>query len=144
MAAPEDLAKHGIGWTILHTTVPYNRIVEWLDEHENGLVLNMPVPDETAIPFFAMEQLGEYMLAILRDPKKWDGEMNVRQDTDNPGKEVHAIADTLTPTQIAARLSKISRRPVDTTHPTRGQFMSLESHERLTCLWDAWAQLVRQ
>lgn len=57
---------------------------------------------------------------------------------------MHAISELMTPTQIAARLSKVSRRPVDTMHPTREEFMSFESHERLALRWDAWAQLVRQ
>jgi hypothetical protein len=56
---------------------------------------------------------------------------------------MHAIADVMSPMQIVARLSKLSRQPVDTMHPTREEFLSFESHDRLTLRWDAWAQLVR-
>jgi hypothetical protein len=59
--------------TVLHTTVPYNRITEWLEDSDRGLVLNVPVPDDTAMPLFAIEQTGDYVLAALRNPKKWAG-----------------------------------------------------------------------
>lgn len=62
--------------------------------------------------------------------------------TPTPGQEMHAIASVMTPSEIAARLSKLARRPVDTMHPTREEFNSFETHERLACRWDAWAQLV--
>lgn len=56
---------------------------------------------------------------------------------------MYCQSELFTPTEIAALLSKMSGRKVDTAHVTRAQFDSLESHERLTCRWDAWAQLVR-
>lgn len=57
---------------------------------------------------------------------------------------MHAITDSFTPRALAAHLSKVSRRPVDTAHITRKEFDSLESHERLTLKWDAWNKLVRK
>lgn len=61
---------------------------------------------------------------------------------DSAGKDMHAITESFTPQEMAARLSKMARRPVDTKHITRQEFDSLESHERLTLRWDAWNQLV--
>ncbi|CAK9787086.1 NAD(P)-binding protein [Cutaneotrichosporon oleaginosum] len=130
-STPEDLRRLGVPHTVLHTSVPFSRLIEWLEESDTGLVLNFPVPDDCSVPFFAIEQTGEYVLAALRNPKKW------------VGNDMHAISDQATPLGMAARLSKLARRPVDTRHVTRAEFDSLESHERLTLRWDAWNQLVR-
>ncbi|KAL1412597.1 hypothetical protein Q8F55_000344 [Vanrija albida] len=130
--APEELLSAGVPTTTLHSSVPYNRIVTWLRNGTNGsLILDIPVPDDTKIPFFAIEQTGDYVLAALNNPKRW------------VGKDMYAQSELFTPTEIAAVLSKVSGRKVETAHVTRAQFDSLESHERLTCRWDAWAQLVR-
>ena len=59
--------------------MPFNRITEWLEDSPKGLVLNVPVPDDTAIPFFSSEQTGDYVLAALRNPKKWAGKSNQTQ-----------------------------------------------------------------
>lgn len=56
---------------------------------------------------------------------------------------MHAISEVMTPPALASRLTKLARRPVSTAHVTREEFASLETHERLACKWDAWAQLVR-
>jgi uncharacterized protein YbjT (DUF2867 family) len=130
-STPEDLRRLGVPHTVLHTSVPFSRLTEWLEEGDKGLVLNLPVPDECAVPWFAIEQTGEYVLAALRNPRKW------------VGNDMHAISDTYTPLSMAARLSRMARRPVVTRHVTRADFDSLESHERLTLRWDAWNQLVR-
>lgn len=60
--------------TVLHTTVPYTRICEWLKDGPDGLVLDVPIPDDIALPMFAVEQTGDYVLAALRNPKRWAGE----------------------------------------------------------------------
>lgn len=93
--------------------------------------VNLPVPDETPIPWFAIEQLGEYVLAALRNPQKW------------LGADMHAITEIMSPLALACRLSKLARREITTAHVTRAEFDSLEFHEKLACKWDAWAQLVR-
>ncbi|TXT13012.1 hypothetical protein VHUM_01413 [Vanrija humicola] len=130
--APEELISAGVPTTTLHSSVPYNRIVSWLRNGPNGtLILDIPVPDDTKIPFYAIEQTGEYVLAALHNPKRW------------VGKDMYCQQELFTPTEIAALLTKVSGRKVETAHVTRAQFDSLESHERLTCRWDAWAQLVR-
>lgn len=36
-------------------------------------LLTIPVPDETVLPGFALEQTGEFVLAALRNPKKYVG-----------------------------------------------------------------------
>lgn len=71
--APNVLEENGIVTTILHTSVPFNRITEWLEDGPKGLVFNVPVPDDTPIPLFAIEQTGDYVLAALKNPKKWAG-----------------------------------------------------------------------
>lgn len=74
-SAPEELLSAGVPTTTLHSSVPYNRVVTWLRNGPDGsLILDIPVPDDTKIPFFAIEQTGEYVLAALNNPKRWVGE----------------------------------------------------------------------
>lgn len=63
--------------TVLHTSVPFNRIDTWLEDKGDGFVVNLPVPDETQIPWFSSEQTGEYVLAALENPKRWLGGFTV-------------------------------------------------------------------
>ncbi|BEI83711.1 hypothetical protein CcaverHIS002_0403150 [Cutaneotrichosporon cavernicola] len=130
-STPEELRRLGVPHTVLHTSVPFSRLNEWLVPTDKGLLLDLPVPDDTSIPWFAVEQTGDYVLAALRNPKKW------------VGHDMHAISDKYTPVSMAARLNRMARRPVATNGVTKADFDSLESHERLTLRWDAWNQLVR-
>ncbi|GMK58951.1 hypothetical protein CspeluHIS016_0603930 [Cutaneotrichosporon spelunceum] len=130
-STPQELCRLGVSHTVLHTSVPFSRLTEWVKPAEEGLLLDLPVPDDTRIPWFAVEQMGDYVLAALRNPTKW------------VSNDMHAISDKYTPASMAARLSRMTRRPVATNHVTRAEFDSLASHERLTLRWDAWNQLVR-
>lgn len=39
----------------------------------NRYLLTIPVPDDTILPGFALEQTGEFVLAALKSPKKYIG-----------------------------------------------------------------------
>jgi hypothetical protein len=42
-------------------------------DNTDRFLLTIPVPDDTILPGFALEQTGEFVLAALKSPKKYIG-----------------------------------------------------------------------
>lgn len=135
MEAQAELWKRGIAHTVLHTTVPYGRVREWLRRDGDRWILECPIPDDIKMPMYALEQTGLYVINTLK------AHLCSKQRR-YPGEDVHAIGEWLTPLEIAKKIQKISKIPVDTAHVSLAEFASLETHERLTVRWDAWNQLI--
>lgn len=136
--AQAELVKRGIAHTVLHTTVPYGRVREWLVRRGDRWLLDCPIPDDIKMPMYALEQTGLYVISTLKAALA----PAHRLHRTSPGEDVHAIGEWLTPTELAGKLARISKLPVDTAHVSRAAFASLETHERLTVRWDAWNQLI--
>lgn len=133
--AQAELCKRGIAHTVLHTTVPYGRVREWLVRRGDRWVLECPIPDDIKMPMYALEQTGLYVISTIK--------AHIRKHVRlTPGEDVHAIGEWLTPLELARKIARVAKLPVDTAHVSRAEFASLETHERLTVRWDAWNQLI--
>jgi len=65
---------------MLYTSHAYNDFLylnhftkDAASENPDRFLLTIPVPDDTVLPGFALEQTGEFVLAALRNPKKYVG-----------------------------------------------------------------------
>lgn len=146
--AQAELAKRNIAHTVLHTTVPYGRVRDWLKRDGNKWILDCPIPDDIKMPMYALEQTGLYVISTLKSHLAAAGKLSANGKAEGkkpkhcPPDDMHAIGEWLSPAELARKLNKISRLPVDTAHVTRAEFDSLEFHDRLTVRWDAWNQLM--
>ena len=68
----------------------------------NGLVLQVAAPDSTPLVNYAPQQTGGWVLAIVKDPKKYIG------------KRVDAISEYVTVGEWAKILSEVIGKPVRT------------------------------
>jgi uncharacterized protein YbjT (DUF2867 family) len=79
-------------------------------EDDGTFTLNIPAPDDTPIPNFAVEQTGGWVAAILKDPKKYIGQ------------RVDACGEETTLGEWAATLSEVSGKKVKTLGIPGGEF----------------------
>jgi hypothetical protein len=69
--------------TLLYTSHAYsdflhlNHLERDSSSSEERYILSIPVPDDTVLPGYAVEQTGEWVLAVLQARGKWIGELHV-------------------------------------------------------------------
>jgi uncharacterized protein YbjT (DUF2867 family) len=51
--------KSGVPYTLLYTIYYFSNVLSQIKETPEGLLLDLPMPDDTVIPSFAVEQTGE-------------------------------------------------------------------------------------
>jgi hypothetical protein len=68
---------------MLYTSHAYNDFLylnhftkDSASDNPDRFLLTIPVPDDTILPGFALEQTGEFVLAALKSPKKYVGKSN--------------------------------------------------------------------
>ena len=70
--------------TFLYTSHAYSDFLylhyftkDQTSDNPDRFLLTIPVPDDTILPGFALEQTGEFVLAALKSPKKYVGQYKV-------------------------------------------------------------------
>ena len=70
--------------TMLYTSHAYNDFLylnhftkDSASDNPDRFLLTIPVPDDTILPGFALEQTGEFVLAALKSPKKYVGKLSL-------------------------------------------------------------------
>lgn len=100
-------------------------------------LITIPVPDDTILPGFALEQTGEFVLAALRNPKRYAGMFSLYRASSassghtaetSIGQDIHACGSTPTLREMATMLSKATGKNIDTLHLTKDEFYS-EKHK---------------
>lgn len=110
--------------TYLYTCTPFSDVLHHLSRQgENDYLLAFPITDDTALPGFPVEQTGEWVKVAMAHPDKWAGQI------------MHACTEHPTPSDIAATLSGISEKHVDTAHLSRDAFYSPEHQARVGLNW---------
>ncbi|KAF8322574.1 NAD(P)-binding protein [Clavulina sp. PMI_390] len=100
------LAESGIPvWTLYYTSCYISNfakpVIQFLKKDSDGLFfIDIPVPPDTVIPFFHGGESGKWVLPMFKDPSKYNGQ------------RVDAVAEFLTPRQIAETIKRVTGVPV--------------------------------
>lgn len=99
-------------------------------------LITIPVPDDTVLPGFALEQTGEFVLAALKNPKRYAGRsLMIVSATDFAdavaGQDIHACGSTPTLRDMATMLSKATGKNIDTLRLTKDDFYSEKHKEQV-------------
>ncbi|WWC95702.1 hypothetical protein V866_002567 [Kwoniella sp. B9012] len=116
---------HGIHHHLHHTNIyactyfsniyKFNYLTK--DDQGDKWVLGWPLPDDTPILSYAVEQTGVWVKKAFLDHKTWSG------------KDIQICSDSITPLQMAEELSKLSNQNVVTLGLTKEDFYS-EKHSK--------------
>ncbi|KAK8853505.1 hypothetical protein IAR55_004212 [Kwoniella newhampshirensis] len=82
------------------------------DANANGWTVTFPVPDNTLVSSYAVEQTGLWVVEALKKPEQW------------LGKVMQVCSSCITVTEMAECLSRVSGSQVDRLHLTKEQFYS--------------------
>ncbi|WWD20448.1 hypothetical protein CI109_104924 [Kwoniella shandongensis] len=88
-------------------------------KNKDEWILGLPVPDDTKVAGFAVEQLGEWVKKAFLDHKSW------------AGKDMQICSEYITPTNMAEIISKTMGMKVRTLGMTREAFSSQKHRKNL-------------
>nr|XP_018260144.1 uncharacterized protein I303_07061 [Kwoniella dejecticola CBS 10117]OBR82302.1 hypothetical protein I303_07061 [Kwoniella dejecticola CBS 10117] len=116
-------AHHNVHWTNIYPCTYFSNIYKFsyltYNKEKGCWVLGWPLPDDTLIPSYAVEQTGIWVKKAFLDHKIWRG------------KDMQVCSDMITPLQMAEHLSQLSGRKVVTLGLTKEVFHSEEFKKQL-------------
>nr|XP_019003427.1 uncharacterized protein I203_03570 [Kwoniella mangroviensis CBS 8507]OCF66888.1 hypothetical protein I203_03570 [Kwoniella mangroviensis CBS 8507] len=112
---------HDLHYTDIYACTYFSNIYKFnyltRDDQGDKWVLGWPMPDDTPILSYAVEQTGVWVKKAFLDHTTWSG------------KDIQICSDSVTPLQIAEELSKLSNQNVVTLGLTKEDFYS-EKHKK--------------
>ena len=126
--------------TFFYTCTPFSTIVRkkriYKKEGDDHFTLDMPFPDDLALPGYPVEETGEWVRAAFAKPKKWIGASSLSRRHCHGrslmlGQDLTACSEFSTPQSMADELSHIFHQPVETGHISKETFYSDQHRHKI-------------